>query len=256
MSRIELPGKSNSRVVAFPHLAVSITAESNTFAIATSANWIDVQGWRTDLGKRQPGQDVGEEQWFSSYPQFEIDIDCDASETLSSVALYAVRLAPVTIADDTFTSSGTDAVNTATSHAFKTGDGPVRLTTTDTLPAPLATGTDYYIENTGANTFELYTTRTAAIAAGGGIVTTDTGTGTHTVVDVQSSANKDNDTRRCRHVFVGDLNEANAITVAAQTSYMERVNHSALDLYYMLLATGAGTETVTVTLTPIMSIVE
>lgn len=253
MSRAALPGKVNSRISAFPHLAVSITAESDAFAIATVANWLNVQGWRSDLGEYLPGADKADEQHFVSYPQFEIDIDCDAAETLTSPALYAVRLAPVTLADDDFTASG--ATLTATSHAFLTGDGPVRLTTTNTLPAGLSTNTDYYIEKTGANTFELYTSREDAIAAGGGIVTTDGGTGTHTLVDVQGSANKDNDTRRCRHTFVGDLNEGNTITLAAQTSYMERINHSPLDLYYVLLATsGTGAQTTTVTVTPVMAV--
>lgn len=251
-----LPGKSNVRTVAVPHLAQSITAESDALAIATNANWIDVQGWRTTLGAGQPDlPDVVDEQYFTSYPQFEIDIDCDASETLiGTPRLYAIRLAPVVIADDTFTSSGSDAINTATSHAFQTGDGPVQLTTSGTLPAGLSLLTDYYIEDTGANTFELYTTRALAIAAGTGIVTSDTGSGTHTLVDKQGGANTDNNTRRCRHTLVGSLNEGNSIVLAAQTSYMERINHSPLDLYYVVLATETGAQTVTITLTPIMSI--
>lgn len=253
MSRVTLPGKNNVRVIALPHLAVTMSAESDALAVATVANWLSAEGWRTDLGKKEPGQDVGQEQWFEAYPQFEIDIECDAAETLTGTPqLYAARLAPVTIADDTFTSS-TDT-HTATAHALLDGDGPVQLTTSDTLPAGLSLLTNYYVEYASVNTFKLHTTRAGAIAKDSAtlITTTDGGTGTHTLSDVQSSANLDDDTRRFRHTLVGKLNEGNDITVAAQTAYMERINHSPLDLYYIVKATETAAQTITVRITPVM----
>jgi len=214
-----------------------------------------VQGWRNDLDKTARFRDVGDEQPFEGYAQFEIDIECDAAEVLTGTPkLYACRLGPVTIADDTFTSS-TDT-HTATSHALLDGDGPIQLTTSDTLPAGLSLLTDYYVEYVGVNTFKLHTTRAGAIARDSAtlITTTDGGTGTHTLSDVQSSVNADNDTRRFRFALVGNLNDGNDITLAAQTSYHERVNHSPLDLYYVLVATETNTETVTVRITPIVGL--
>ena len=56
----------------------------------------------------------------------------------------------------------------------------VRLTTTTTLPAPLATATDYYVIRMSDGTFELATTYANALA-GTQIDITNTGTGTHTI---------------------------------------------------------------------------
>lgn len=56
----------------------------------------------------------------------------------------------------------------------------VRLTTTTTLPAGLATATDYYVIKMSDTTFELATSYANAIA-GTQINITDAGTGTHTV---------------------------------------------------------------------------
>lgn len=253
-----MPGKINDRIVAFPHLSVTASAESDALAAATTANWLDVTGWRTDLGAAQLSTiDVSAEQFFTGYPQFEIDIESDATETLTGTPkLYAVRLAPVTIADDTFTATGSDAVLTAVAHGMLTGDGPFFCSSSDTLPAPLSATVPYWVEKTAANTFELYTSRALAIASGTGIVTTDSGTGTHTIADVQSSANGDDDTRRCRFTLVGKLNAGDDIVVGAQVAYTERINHSTLDLYYMVVATETSAQTITIRVTPVMSITE
>lgn len=56
----------------------------------------------------------------------------------------------------------------------------VRLTTTTTLPAPLATDTDYYVIRVSDTTFKLATSYANAIA-GTAIDITTTGTGTHTI---------------------------------------------------------------------------
>ena len=57
--------------------------------------------------------------------------------------------APVIHSDDSFDSTtGVDLVNgelVIPNHGYVNSQGPFRLTTTGTLPAPLATGTDYYI---------------------------------------------------------------------------------------------------------------
>lgn len=85
---------------------------------------------------------------------------------------------------DTFTADAGTDVCTWTSTAnipsnILTGTR-VRLTTTTTLPAGLATATDYYVIKVSDTTFKLATSYANAIA-GTQINITDAGTGTHTV---------------------------------------------------------------------------
>ena len=85
---------------------------------------------------------------------------------------------------DTFTADDTTDICTWTSVAnipsnVLTGTR-VRLTTTTTLPAGLATATDYYVIKVSDTTFKLATSFNNA-TAGTAINITSTGTGTHTV---------------------------------------------------------------------------
>ena len=85
---------------------------------------------------------------------------------------------------DTFTAdAGTDVCTwtTRTSNPSNILTGTrVRLTTTTTLPAGLATATDYYVIVVDSDTFKLATSYANAVA-GTQIDITSTGTGTHTV---------------------------------------------------------------------------
>lgn len=89
------------------------------------------------------------------------------------------------VADDTFTAAATD-ICTAVAHGLQTGDGPIRLTTTGTLPAGLALATDYYVIKIDADTFKLATSLANAYA-GTAVDITDAGTGTHTLSDTAST---------------------------------------------------------------------
>lgn len=85
---------------------------------------------------------------------------------------------------DTFTADAGTDICTYTSTAnipsnILTGTR-VRLTTTTTLPAGLATATDYYVIRISDTTFKLATSYANAIA-GTAIDITSTGTGTHTI---------------------------------------------------------------------------
>lgn len=85
---------------------------------------------------------------------------------------------------DTFTADAGTDVCTYTSTAnfpsnILTGTR-VRLTTTTTLPAGLATATDYYVIKVTDSTFKLATSYANAVA-GTAIDITDAGTGTHTI---------------------------------------------------------------------------
>lgn len=85
---------------------------------------------------------------------------------------------------DTFTAdAGTDVCTWTSSTNFPSNiftGTRVRLTTTTTLPAGLATATDYYVIRVSDTTFKLATSYANAIA-GTAINITDAGTGTHTV---------------------------------------------------------------------------
>jgi hypothetical protein len=75
--------------------------------------------------------------------------------------------------------AGTDDVCTATAHGL-VDEQKVRLRSSDTLPAPLAAGTVYYVIYIDADTFKL-TTDVPGTASPTPVDITDTGTGTHVV---------------------------------------------------------------------------
>lgn len=76
---------------------------------------------------------------------------------------------------------------TLTAHGLETGDGPVRLTTTGTLPAGLATGTDYWVVVVDVDNIMLATSLDNAMEVVPSVIAidiSDAGTGVHTLVDV------------------------------------------------------------------------
>jgi hypothetical protein len=91
---------------------------------------------------------------------------------------------PLVLADDTIEEADTGGELTLTAHAYLTGDGPVRFTTTGALPAPLEIDTDYWLVKTGANTVRVADTFRHAIATVPTTITlTDEGAGTNKIVD-------------------------------------------------------------------------
>lgn len=85
-------------------------------------------------------------------------------------------IAPFTVLNATFIANATTNICTAVAHGFVSPD-LVRVTTSTTLPAPLVAGTDYYIRNVTADTFQLSATSGGAI-----IDITTAGIGTQTVL--------------------------------------------------------------------------
>ncbi len=74
-------------------------------------------------------------------------------------------------------------------HAYTTGDGPMQLVTSDTLPTGLELATDYWIVVIDAGTIQLADTFAKAIAAVPTPVTfSDVGVGTHTIEDTETTA--------------------------------------------------------------------
>ncbi len=74
---------------------------------------------------------------------------------------------------------GVDPIITDATHGFLTGEGPLVLTTTDTLPAGLSLTELYWVQVVDANILQLHTSKQAAINGSTPVDITDTGTGTH-----------------------------------------------------------------------------
>lgn len=92
---------------------------------------------------------------------------------------------PLVIPDITITDVDVDEESLEmVAHGLVTGDGPIRLTTTDTLPAGLATGTDYWVIVVDDDHVALVASRAAAIDPTPTLIDiTDVGVGTHKLVD-------------------------------------------------------------------------
>lgn len=83
--------------------------------------------------------------------------------------------------NDDFTDANvtaTDGLLTAADHGKDTGFGPVRLTTSGTLPAGLALTTDYWMIVVSSSTFRLASSKANALA-GVAVEIQDAGSGTH-----------------------------------------------------------------------------
>jgi len=70
---------------------------------------------------------------------------------------------------------------TETAHGYQTGEGPVQLTSSGTLPTGLALATDYWFIRVDANTYKFATSRVNALAGTDVDITAAAGGGTHTV---------------------------------------------------------------------------
>jgi len=249
--------KKNYLILTEQSLVQSTTAESDALAIATYASWVSVLAWNLK-SKANQVESPNEASMYSGVKEFDLVMTCDATETLTSGALYAARQKALTVADSTFTATGASpSVITDTGHGLKTGDGPFRLTSSGTLPDGFELATDYWVEVIDANTFYIATSLANAIGSTR-VAATDTGSGTHTISDKQTAdgfLNTDDQTKRLHHCYMGDLNGGNTITVGDQTGFMERVQHSPLNLFYIILATsGTGAQTLVMDCAPVQTV--
>jgi hypothetical protein len=81
--------------------------------------------------------------------------------------------------------TGTDTIADA-GHGFVTGEGPLQLTSSGTLPAGLALATDYWVIRVDDNSFKFATSRALAIAGTAVDITAAAGGGTHTLNTVEN----------------------------------------------------------------------
>lgn len=246
------PAEVNRYIYTETRLAVDI-ASATSLSVSSHSEWGYVGGWNFERseGIRRPNR----ANPVAAIQAFDLEIWDSAAETLSAAKLYGVRQHPVTLSDDNVdTVDDTNNELDITSHSYLTGDGPVQLTTSDTLPTGLSTGTDYWIRKEGAGTISLYTSVADAVAGTDQVTFSDTGTGTHTVVDRQSNNDPDDDTKRLHWHLYGDLNNGVDISLGAQESYVERINHSPLTLFYAVGATLANSTTVKIRAVPVQTV--
>lgn len=178
-------------------------------------------------------------------PEFDIEIESDATSSLTGLKLHGGVLIALTVADDTFTADHTTETFTATSHGLETGDGPIRLTTTGTLPAGLTAGTDYYVIKVDANDFKLALTRAGALA-GTVVEISDNGTGTHTLQDDPPN------TQRLRWQTYGLLGQAEdgVVSLAADEDWVQRLRHRPRTVAYAISATTVSAGNITAKVYP------
>lgn len=85
-----------------------------------------------------------------------------------------------TAAATTFTAAATD-IATATAHGFASGEGPMVVESTTTLPAGLVATQLYWVGVIDANTFYLHRSKQDAVRDENRVDITDAGTGTHSI---------------------------------------------------------------------------
>lgn len=180
--------------------------------------------------------------------EFDLEVWAASAITATAAELYAGLLHAVVVADDAVESvnTTTDAL-TLTAHAYFSGSGPFRLTTSGTLPAGLALATDYYVIVVDANTIKLATTRDNALI-GTAVDITDSGSGTHTIEDTA-------DTKRVYWHSMGLLGPLadGAITLTSQKAYTERFKAHPRAEAYAISATLSSAVATSVTANPLQA---
>lgn len=168
--------------------------------------------------------------------EFDLEVWANAASDLEGLELLGAVGKPKTIVDDDI-----DTVDFAndeldiSSHAYKNGDGPLRLTTSDTLPTGLALETNYWVIVVNSGTIQLASSLANALA-GTAVEFTDAGEGTHTIVDTD-------DTERLRWMSFGLIGHAGdgEVSLAADShGYSLRINHRPPVLAYALAATSVS----------------
>lgn len=123
----------------------------------------------------------------------------------------------LTFTDFTFTVDTTTDQLQHTAHGLSTGDGPVRVSSTGTLPGGLTAGTDYWVINDFGDSLRLTTSRINALTNAGQIDITSTGSGTHTLLH-QAGTTRVEDASVTRDLTVGGN-----LTVSGKTTLNGRL---------------------------------
>lgn len=171
---------------------------------------------------------------------FDVIVWSDSSNAITGLRLLQGRLLAVTLADDDVdTVDATDNELDITSHAYVTGDGPVRVSTSGALPGGIVAGVDYWVVVVNSGSIKLAESFDYAMK-NKTIDITSAGSGTQTIADVQTAGLKDEEkTRRVHWCSVGYLGEANdgVVTLTAAMACVARCKHSARAVVYAVVGT-------------------
>jgi hypothetical protein len=179
-------------------------------------------------------------------PELDVIITGDGSVSVTNGELISASLTTLVIADDTVdTVDTTDNEFDIASHAYLNGDGPVRVTSSGTMPGGLDSSTDYYIILVSSGAIALATTRDNALA-GTKIDLTSAGSGTITIADTA-------DTKRLVWTGHGMLGYAadGAFAVTATKGIRFRAENSPDVVAYAMVGT-LSASTVTVAIVPVV----
>lgn len=220
-----------SIVTSIGETAIALATAQTALAFPPlGGNFANVEHWNGDM----------------SVPEFDLEVWAAASVNLTSAEIYGGVLHAHVIADDTFTAANASELFTAVAHGLQTGDGPIQLTTTTTLPAGLSLATDYYVIRVDADTFRLATSFANALAGSYVSITTD-GTGTHTLSDTAT-------TMRMKLHSIGLLGHAadGAVGLTDSKSYVIRCKHRPRCVAYAISATLSGAVAVSASVSPVV----
>ena len=178
-------------------------------------------------------------QWNSesgAMSQFDLELWAPATCNLTLAELYGGATQALAIVDD-----DVDTVDFAnneldiTSHIYQMGDGPLTLSTSDTLPTGLSLTQQYWVIYTNSGTIQLALTLQDALA-GTAVAFSDVGVGTHTISDVVTAGDL---TQRVYWFSYGLLGQAadGAIGLTATKGYTQRLGHRPRTVAYAVSAT-------------------
>ncbi len=187
-------------------------------------------------------------------PEMELVMWTDGtSDNVTVAKLYAGILETFAFGADAMDSVAFPSITDA-AHGLFTGDGPVQLTTSGTIPAGLALLTNYWVVVVDTNTIQLATSFANAMAATPVIVSfTGNGTGTLTLNNVAGAVGTG--TARVHWCELLDINgnqigraHDGAVALTNTAGWKQRFPHDPLTVAYALSATlSAGTCSASVT---------
>ena len=145
---------------------------------------------------------------------------------LAAAGVMTNKRIPLTAADDVIEAvdTGANETLTLTAHVFETGDGPVRFTTTGSLPGGLSAGVDYWLIKFDANKVSVATSLANAYA-GTKIDLTSAGSGTNTLDVIPGSSQRGLDGYFTYEFTQGETNfDGSEISVLIEGTGFSRAN--------------------------------
>jgi hypothetical protein len=210
---------------------VSLASDADTFTFPPPpSQWAPVADWRGALNL-----EIVLKLWSA------------VAATLADFRLIGAEVKPGTIADDATTDVADDTADTLViaGHAYRGGDGPVRLDVApeDELPGGLSEGVNYWIGVVDADEIQLYASFNDWLTGADPIDLTSAGVGTITISDVQGSEDPADDTHRVEWLSIDPylgFAQDGAITLAPGEGYMKRTFHVPSIVAYALAGTSSA----------------